>query len=110
MDAKAACSLGDKVYVIGTTGELENSIRVLHNAGASIASLELEWEVIQVPRALVSFRTELAFVPLNSQQIVIFSGHGKVTTFDTITCEFEKVIEVENSSLKCPTNRSAIVC
>ena len=91
MDAKAACSLGDKVYVIGTTGELENSIRVLHNAGASIASiasLELEWEVIQVPRALVSFRTELAFVPLNSQQIVIFSGHGKVTTFDTITCEF----------------------
>ena len=57
MDAKAACSLGDKVYVIGTTGELKNSIRVLHNAGASIASLELEWQVIQVPEELVSFCT-----------------------------------------------------
>ena len=107
----AACSLGDKVYVLpnarrpaiqqisGPTKLNEKrTIRVLHNPGASFSSQDPpHWQVVFVPTHIMSVRLYVAFVPLNSTEIAILGGvdgdlrnFGDVLTFNTITNEFNK--------------------
>ena len=112
----SACSLGDKVYLFACREDSENSIYVLHNPSASIASQELHWQVIRVPEDAFIYRDLCIFVPLNSTEIAILGGRdeneedlGGVITFNTTSNEFKKVMVDEADSFCAVNNQSAKV-
>ena len=100
-----ACSLGDKVYVIGYyRSRRRNAIYVLDNPGASISSQDLlRWQeiVAVLPDGLSPPRTQVGFAPLNSTEIAIIGGVtvntewkslGDMFTFNTVSKEFKREV------------------
>ena len=55
--------------------EKKNLINVLHNPGASLSSQDPpHWSVIDAPQDVMSYRTDVAFAPLNLTEIAILGG------------------------------------
>ena len=73
--------------------------------------------MIEVPFDVMSFRTCVAFVPLNSTEVAILGGQrqcrlflGGVFTFNTNTNEFKREVEEEGAlNFACSSDRSAQV-
>ena len=60
--------------------------------------------MIDVPQDVLTFRTQITFVPLNSTEIAILGGQdqtakflGDVITLNTITNEFKREVEEEGA-------------
>ena len=71
---------------------------ILHNPDASLFSQDPpRWQVVGVPQAIINFRYDVAFVPLNSTEIAILGGFCEtdrlfddILTFNTSTNGFNK--------------------